>query len=499
MEDNNNQQHIAAAAAEEKGKALEEEEDNRITGGGGDGGSASMAVVVFLPPDIVEGEVLTRLPVKSLMRFKCVSKLWCSTISNPSFSKSRYTPASGLFIIAYPPDNNNRCRDSSSSSLRCFYATLPRPPPIIGGEGEKVAAVAEEEEEHHQFTNLPMCKYKYKFSGATQVINGLFCLFADHHAWVCSISTGEIRKLTDLCLDELLAEIACNYYFGFVATSNEYKLLKLCTRDLFKERDCAVLTLGKDTLWRTRLRNYSDYPPEPEIYVAGDSIYIDGTLYCWSGMDFCSGELIAFSFQDESFQVIGPPPRASTTLVDPSDLVLLQFRGHFAVAKEKNFGGLVDRELELWVLEQSTPSSYKWFYEVINIPLGFPYLGFSFLGNLPPTGEMLLTSFATDHESAVPVYSYDHTKGKFEKFIIGKFPLSPYPAAAASIPKDTNKLRIWYYEEDITPLKDLIPIVKNKKKKKQKGSRPPSLMYNRFPFLFERTFLTAAALASLDK
>ncbi|KAF7027259.1 hypothetical protein CFC21_039319 [Triticum aestivum] len=39
-------------------------------------------------PDELVLEVMTRLPVKSLMRFKCVSKAWRTTISDPSFVRS---------------------------------------------------------------------------------------------------------------------------------------------------------------------------------------------------------------------------------------------------------------------------------------------------------------------------------------------------------------------------------------------------------------------------
>ncbi|KAB5574540.1 hypothetical protein DKX38_001734 [Salix brachista] len=47
-------------------------------------------------------ELLLRLPIKSLLKFKCVSKHWLSLISNPRFSRRRIscdTPPCGLFLI----------------------------------------------------------------------------------------------------------------------------------------------------------------------------------------------------------------------------------------------------------------------------------------------------------------------------------------------------------------------------------------------------------------
>jgi hypothetical protein len=49
-----------------------------------------MLVSRGLPKDL-SMEILSRLPVKSLMRFKCISKSWCALITNPNFITKHLT------------------------------------------------------------------------------------------------------------------------------------------------------------------------------------------------------------------------------------------------------------------------------------------------------------------------------------------------------------------------------------------------------------------------
>lgn len=44
-----------------------------------------------LPEELIRAEILTRLPIKSLVRFKCVCRSWLSLFSNPQFVKQHCT------------------------------------------------------------------------------------------------------------------------------------------------------------------------------------------------------------------------------------------------------------------------------------------------------------------------------------------------------------------------------------------------------------------------
>uniref|UniRef100_M4DBY3 F-box domain-containing protein n=1 Tax=Brassica campestris TaxID=3711 RepID=M4DBY3_BRACM len=106
-----------------------------------------------IPNDVVMEEILARLPAKSLMRFKCVSKLWSSLISSRYFSNRFLTvptrPRPRIYMclqdnndysnsvtLSLAPDTTNPNRFVVDHNLTC---------PRVGGYGPvlfKVAAIS---------------------------------------------------------------------------------------------------------------------------------------------------------------------------------------------------------------------------------------------------------------------------------------------------------------------------------------------------------------------
>ncbi|CAN6205770.1 unnamed protein product [Urochloa humidicola] len=59
-------------------------------------------VAAYLPDELVV-EILTRLPAKSLCRFKCVSRRWCRLISDPAHRARFAQTLSGFFFTSCKP------------------------------------------------------------------------------------------------------------------------------------------------------------------------------------------------------------------------------------------------------------------------------------------------------------------------------------------------------------------------------------------------------------
>lgn len=91
-------------------------------------------VVAVLPNDIIVSHILPKLPVKSLVRFKCVCKSWRSLICNPSFSdqhlalsKELRLDGGGIILIRYDinHEEDEDC-DVECGSLRDLFPTENR-------------------------------------------------------------------------------------------------------------------------------------------------------------------------------------------------------------------------------------------------------------------------------------------------------------------------------------------------------------------------------------
>ncbi|KAF2293535.1 hypothetical protein GH714_002538 [Hevea brasiliensis] len=182
-------------------------------------------------------EILSRLPVKSLLKCRCVSKSWYSLITNPSFIAHHLEKTaprnSGLLIFRY---STTAELDTESDNERYF---------LYPDEG---------------FPENPVEELDYPFKGVNRFVNivgscnGVFCL-SDNvggiNTYRAALWNPSVRKIVKIHFPKVnytsKAPFIHSLGFGFYSTTDDYKLVR-------------VVYLKDSTL------NYNEFPPLVEIY-----------------------------------------------------------------------------------------------------------------------------------------------------------------------------------------------------------------------------------------
>ncbi|XP_030970042.1 F-box/kelch-repeat protein At3g23880-like [Quercus lobata] len=138
-----------------------------------------------LPHDIVLN-ILARLPVKSVLRFRCVSKTWYSSIATPNFISNH---------LIYHKNNNNNNNLAYLINIPSTIAYPPNIPSFIGGYDHAFDRISE--------YPIPFA-FLVSYALSAGSCNGLVCLyqFRDNPTNVDSIylwnpSIRKVKRLPD--------------------------------------------------------------------------------------------------------------------------------------------------------------------------------------------------------------------------------------------------------------------------------------------------------------
>ncbi|XP_026432422.1 putative F-box protein At1g32420 [Papaver somniferum] len=267
--------------------------------------------------DVIKCEILTGLPVKSLMRFKCVSKSWLSLIEeDPSFTDLHLARPALLLVIPRTPrrDPNN---PYNLNLHRNIHDQLVLTANLIRDQGS--------EGEVHSTRKIKSSQS----SGILGPVNGLVCFVNQDKSVVCvyNLSTRErtpgVKSTLHLPSEEQSAGFSLHkiYQFGFDPVTKKHKVLCICHR-LFQHpgqlstyadnQVCEVLTVG-DNAWR----RIDEFLPWGIDYILPSSVYVNGYIYyCTDKFLSCSwyggwqngdAVLVAFDVSIEKFRTITIP------------------------------------------------------------------------------------------------------------------------------------------------------------------------------------------------
>ena len=292
-----------------------------------------------LDDDIVF-DILTRLPVKSLIRFRCVSKSWYSTITNPIFIATHFK-LNEAKSLSNKNSHNGYLLYTSETEDYSFHAELRT---LVYNRDRTV-------------TEISRFKTPFSFYDASMncFCNGIFCLDrcnennGDHIIYLWNPSIRKFKMLapalmTDPCESATLG-------LAYHSHKNDFKILRLVSflgslgePDPLTEAE--VYTLSTDS-WRKVVSAELSDPNAGLLSHRSPYIFFNGALHCIAAHKHCSF-ILSFDINDERFHKIMLP----LDFLDVYQSHLTVFKGSLAYIIISDYlatGGIM---CHLWVMKE---------------------------------------------------------------------------------------------------------------------------------------------------
>ncbi|KAI3985191.1 hypothetical protein MKX01_015125 [Papaver californicum] len=275
---------------------------------------------------IVIYEILSGLPVKSLMRYKCVCEHWKSLIQqDPYFidlhlNRSKTRPC--LFTVHRFVDKSLCMRPDypmiskfmrRKADKRMYFLSAK----LVQGRNGEVAIA--------QTTTMTS---SFSYDQVLKSVNGLIC-FIGMNAFAVRIYNISIHELTRWIKSSNKSSVGPMYSFGYSPATKEHKVICVWSKiNTLSDVTCEVLTVG-DSKWRG-----IDVVP-PYNLRGVDNVYANGSIY-WCNLRhsklFNDPEfIVAFDVGREKFRTIHVPKLILDQLMDRFRYVPLLVDGNTRV------------------------------------------------------------------------------------------------------------------------------------------------------------------------
>ncbi|XP_030933353.1 F-box/kelch-repeat protein At3g23880-like [Quercus lobata] len=279
-------------------------------------------------PDEIVLEILARLPVKSLLRFRCVCKPWYSSIAKPSFISTHHLNHSHHGYVIHIP--RNIPAPSSSLARDGAFETIP--------------------EFRVPFT------FQSQFSRFVGSCNGLLCFtghgskFNDVYLW-----NPSIRKFKRLPNNQFPL---LTFGIGYDSQNNDFKLVGISQAFANPKPppEAEVFSLSSDSWKRVELGislrpnlvycNFIDYLPSP--FVSGRLHWMFKFLDDGGGQGRrCADLLLSFDVSSEKFNEVPLPNEGSCFT-----RCVTSFKGKLALIEIRSGAQPYSTLCSIWVMRE---------------------------------------------------------------------------------------------------------------------------------------------------
>ncbi|KAL1214122.1 putative F-box protein [Cardamine amara subsp. amara] len=282
--------------------------------------SLSKSASSSLPVDLIS-EIFLKLPAKSILRFRSVSKLWSSITTNPYFTKSFESRPNLLFFFkkddkffAFKISQDNR---NPSYELNSYSYSQPI--------------------DSYSITFPKGCTFTIN----TESVHGLICFQKSGSSVL--VWNPSMRKLP-LSLrkpDKTWKRIT--FFLGYDPAEGKHKVVCMPNDRASESDECRILTLGSDQeSWRMVKTNHKHLSfPYPNGQCINGVLYYRGSI----GSDHV---IMSFDVRSEEFNVIKLPWKGYWNA-----MMMISYQGRLAC-----IGSIDENSLLMWVLEDA--EKHEW-------------------------------------------------------------------------------------------------------------------------------------------
>ncbi|CAA7036684.1 unnamed protein product [Microthlaspi erraticum] len=346
---------------------------------------------IDIPLDL-QSETLLRLPVKSLLRFRCVSKLWSSIITSRDFRNRHMNIATSSapthLLIAFKNANGEEHQlvsspnPKQSSSFPSSCCVPYRDLSLLKLHGDKVSNVG----------------------------RGLICVADYAYVAICNPSTRQLHTFPQLKLKDDRPKVypGHKYFFGYDPVEDQYKVLAV--DGYYNKSEHKVVAVGREEAWR-------EAPCVACRHVARTSgMFMNGTIYYRASAlrnGISISIIVAFDVRFETYNIINVPSQFRRYYSN-RDKTLINYGGKVGVVENPRGG-----KFRLWVVEDAEKE--EWSLNTFHLPESAAGLDLKVLDAFN-NGEICLVQ--KELSDPFCLYYYNLEKKSMRSVIIEGLPIS---------------------------------------------------------------------------